>query len=82
MSATPVDTRFRPNFAALPDETTIVGDLEDWATRYLDTGQAARDWTRLMVRWRRRYANYVVTGNTWGGESDDIQTGRLDASAS
>ncbi len=36
-----------------PERTTVVGDIEEWARLYLDTGQHLKEWDERMAAQRK-----------------------------
>jgi hypothetical protein len=49
---------------AVPEETAVVcgglcPTIEDWATQYLDTGQAALEWAERLAKRKREYREWA-----------------------
>ena len=53
---------------ALPEETTVVGDIEQWCRTYLDTGRHAADWETRLAAQTAQYTRWRQTGSL--GESE------------
>ncbi len=44
-----------------PERTTVVGDIEEWARLYLDTGQHLKEWDERIAAQTKRLAEYETT---------------------
>ena len=55
---------------ALLEETTVVGNIEQWCRTYLDTGRHAQDWEVRLAAQTAQYAQWRQTGSF--GDTDAI----------